>query len=342
MILIYKKKNLDNLDFVKYVLSIMVVIIHTNLLNGFFYPWVLIAVPLFFVISSYLLFRKINNSDIKNEKKIIFDFVIRQLKLYFFWFLFLLPLTILFRIEWFDNGLFTGIRILIRETLFSSTFIASWFIVANIEATLLFYFISRFLNSKIIMFLFIGIYCLCALSSTYLSFFYQYPLIINIYNSYVYFFGHPFFSFPFALIWIFIGKIFADNSINIKFKTNIVMLILSIIIFYLEWVLVRQYNGNFDRPCYFLLLPLVFFLFSFILKIKVHFYYSRQLRMLSIIIYPLHASVARFLKNILLSVISDSYIRSIVIFLITIILCHVVCYLIAKFEKKFTFLKYSH
>ncbi len=47
-------------DLLKIVLSIMIVLIHTKILPNILYPWLRIAVPLFFVMSSYFLFSKLN------------------------------------------------------------------------------------------------------------------------------------------------------------------------------------------------------------------------------------------------------------------------------------------
>lgn len=64
------EKNYDILDLIKFVFSIMIVAIHTELLPNILYPWLRLAVPLFFIISSFLLFSKINKSS-KDEKWII-------------------------------------------------------------------------------------------------------------------------------------------------------------------------------------------------------------------------------------------------------------------------------
>ena len=63
-------KNYDIFDLTKYTLSIMVIAIHSCLFPMILYPWLRLAIPLFFIISSFLLFIKINFSS-KNEKNTI-------------------------------------------------------------------------------------------------------------------------------------------------------------------------------------------------------------------------------------------------------------------------------
>ena len=56
------KTNYDILDLAKFIFSLMILAIHTSLFPKILYPWLRIAVPMFFIISSFLLFKKINNS----------------------------------------------------------------------------------------------------------------------------------------------------------------------------------------------------------------------------------------------------------------------------------------
>ena len=52
------QKNYDIFDFVKFILSIFIVSLHSGIVPDIFIPIVRVAVPLFFIISSYLLFEK--------------------------------------------------------------------------------------------------------------------------------------------------------------------------------------------------------------------------------------------------------------------------------------------
>ena len=71
-----KTKNYDILDLTKLILSIMIVAIHTSLLPTVLYPWLRLAVPLFFIISSFFLFNKVNNSTQDESGKIVKNFLL--------------------------------------------------------------------------------------------------------------------------------------------------------------------------------------------------------------------------------------------------------------------------
>lgn len=78
------RDNIDVFDVAKFIMAIMVVSIHT-LGKYAIYPIFRIAVPLFFMISSFLFF---SNSKKNNGTKYLKKFCIRNIKLYFFILLF--------------------------------------------------------------------------------------------------------------------------------------------------------------------------------------------------------------------------------------------------------------
>ena len=89
------KKIYDSkFDIIKLILSLGVVLVHTDTYQDFVHPWIKIIVPLFFIMSSYFLFKKINTAKKKEERKKIYKiYLIRTIKLYFFWFIILIPLS---------------------------------------------------------------------------------------------------------------------------------------------------------------------------------------------------------------------------------------------------------
>lgn len=344
-----KSENYDIFDLVKLILSIMIVAIHTSLFPTILYPWLRLAVPLFFVISSFLLFSKLNNSAPSESTTIIKKFVSRQLNLYLFWFVVLFPITISVRIYWFDSGILKGIYTTIKNTLFSSTFIASWFITSTITATFIVYKISKKLNYKILFIIFLIIYSICCVISSYSNLFTNIYFINKLYNIYLIIFPSPVFSFPVALLWIFIGKLFADGIIkkNIKNKKiHLLLIILFCTLLFLEWKFVIWLNGTYNNDCYFFLVPIVLLVFQLLLNLNINLKYSKLFRKVSTITYPLHASYAHIFSQIAKKwlFINNDTVVGIFSFITTLLFCYITCYTIFKLEdnKYLKILKYSH
>ena len=55
------QKNYDTFDLIKFILSIFIISIHSGIVPDILIPVVRTAVPLFFMISSYLFFNKKHN-----------------------------------------------------------------------------------------------------------------------------------------------------------------------------------------------------------------------------------------------------------------------------------------
>lgn len=330
-------------DIVKYVLALMIVAIHSSLFPMILYPWLRLAVPLFFMISSYFFFGNLRRFETIEEKnKRWWRYVKRNLILYGFWFVALLPYTLLLR-NYFDEGVLRGILKFLKSLFFGSTFPASWFIQASIIAVTIVFWASKKIKSGYLLVFSIFLYCFAVIKSSYWNLFESLVPVNSIYAGYDLLFSSPMFNLPAALIWIVIGKYFAEEKIWIKKTIVIIGLLVSGVLLYLEWLVVRTMNGSFNNDCYFLLIPSSFFIFELVRSIKVSpnritNFCGRS----SILIYTTHIpaiSVISFLLNRLLSITSRIWIFSAVV-----ILCTLGSYVVFKLEKvkAFKWLKYSH
>lgn len=224
-----------NIDLLKYLMSIMIIMIHVGYPLDF--PILRAAVPVFFIISSYFFFLKMNKvEDNKERNTILVNFVKRALKLYIFWFIVLLPVTVYVR-KWYTEDLATIAFNLIRGFTVGSTFLASWYITAYIIGIVLIY---KFRAYKLITgLLSLGCYVLCVLASNY---YYLFDLQIiklggeiGVYN-----------SFPVGLIFIYIGMLLADKPFinynkSVVIKYSIVGIVAGIILLCTEDFLILKY-----------------------------------------------------------------------------------------------------
>lgn len=340
-------RNYDILDFTKYVLSIMIVAIHADIFPTMLYPWLRLAIPLFFIISSFLLYDKVNHSAREERGIIIRKYIIRQLKLYLFWFVVLLPVTIEVRSGWFNLGMLEGVKNMVKNILFSSTFVASWYITATILATLIVNKMSEKIDDKVLLLGYFFVYFICCLVSSYSGFFENMTIIKEIYRIYESIFTSPVFSFPVALLWILIGKIFADYKSMVANKRKVIalLLILSGVLLFIEWKWVYQITGTYKNDCYFFLVPMAILIFYLILPIKIQLKNPKLLRNISTITYPLHASLVLVVRAILNKVFPlNAELINTLTFVTTLGGCYIVCWTILKLENKkyFKLLKYSH
>ena len=97
-----KRKVIPGLDILKFCMALLIVAIHSEAVNSIpivfeiLNPIIQSAVPMFFVVSAFLLFRKMrqNQLNIQQEKEILLHFTLRLLLLYTFWLVVQLPLVV--------------------------------------------------------------------------------------------------------------------------------------------------------------------------------------------------------------------------------------------------------
>ena len=281
-------------DIVKFILSLLVLAIHSTLYPMVLYPWLRIAVPLFFMMSSYFLFSKLREASKDNPRAILRKFVVRNLQLYLCWFIILLPITIYLRKEmWFSDGLLESALTILKSILFGSTFVASWFIIATVIGVLIIYLLCKLLrNNYFVFFIALFVFCVVTLESSYKQVIAD-TFISAAINGYIDIFDGLVCSFPAALFWVFVGKLFAEQKIKIKSRSLLISLIIcSCIALFVEWKFVMSLDGSYNNDSYFMLAPLCVLLFLGVEKIKpIYWKNSVCLKRASTIIYVAHGSL---------------------------------------------------
>lgn len=317
---------LKNIDILKYLMSIMIHI-------GYSYeiPVLRSAVPVFFIISSYLFFQKINYSTDK-KINVLCRFIKRALKLYAFWFFALLPITIVVR-GWYQMQIIEIIEAIFTGVLFKSTFPASWYISAYIIGiSIIFFSRKRFKLAVVLSFI---VYIVCCLSSNYYYVFvnplFAPPELILNYNIYN--------SFPVGLLFICMGKYFAYKEYkSIWSGTSLCIVGLGLLL--LENYLICKYNWRKADDCYIgliLLAPGIFMLFNSIIPALVKFD-TKNIRKYSTIYYCSHISIITILGALF------GEFTKFILLLLVILICTILSFILVRIssKSKFKWIRYSY
>ncbi len=330
-------KNYDSFDVVKFISAIAIIAIHTQFCSAVLYPWLRLAVPLFFTISSYLFFSKVNCTVALEQRSVLILFVKRILLLYAVWFVLLLPYTLFVRREWFDDGVLWGILQMLRHFFFGSTFPLSWFLMANLIAVVI-VFCCRKIHNGLLLLVSGGLNVFCCLVSGYQQLF---PIIALIQHTIEPYIGSVMFNFIVALFWVSLGKSFAEGFIQVKLIMAVITSLILLVLLYVEFTVTRDVlHLQFDRDCFFMLIPCVVFLFALLLNTVDSFRckYAMFLRRSSVLIYIIHCPILFVVRHLLayFSVYSTTF-----NFIITTIGAIVSSWMIIKLseKQKFSFLK---
>lgn len=330
-------------DFLKLVLAIFIVGIHTTPMDFFLQPILRVAVPIFFIMTSYFFFLNQSKLTYSEEKRFAMKrFVKRYLVLYAFWFVVLLPITIIVRRWNVDFGFDTMLGIL-KGFMFGSTFPASWFLMASLINVVFVWCVSKKISNFLLLILGVLFYIPCCLFSNYYNII-DNQFVTEIYLKYVWMFGEPYNSFPVALFFVVLGKIFAENSVFLSNGKISILLLLSFVSLYVEFFTIQHYHLLHCDDCYLSLIPLSIFLFMLIgqnhIKIDVP---TKEIRKCSTIIYCCHLSIVYVVKK-MLTIVDNSFVpKSLLLFIITLLVSLLICLILYNLTKKdcFRILKWA-
>ena len=339
----YSVKRNANFDILKFVLSYFIIAIHTFIFPKVLYPWLRIAVPTFFIMSSYFLFSKLNKTDDMSEKDgIVKKYLKRNLLLYAFWFVALSPVTFFLHGWFIRRGIVFSVLDIVRCFFFGSTFRGSWYLMALMIAVVVVYLLSKKFGNKFIIAVSFVLFFIVCFRTSYYGFVpgTQYIEFAKKYES---IFGNQANSFPIAFIWVAIGKWFADSDgFNISCIKSFIFFLISCVLLFAEWYALKLVSGRYGNETYFMLIPVCIFLFDFVKKLpQPAFNVPIALRDISIINYMTNATVAKVLMWILgYFSIKNTFLT----FLLTAGICVIIWLVISALENKkyFKWLRFSH
>ena len=336
------KRRFDMVDLSRVVLAFMVVCIHASLFPKYLIPYLRLSVPLFFMITSFFFFRKTESMQNSIEKTAYLKkFVIRNLKLYFFYFILLLPVTLMKR-QWFSEGIIKGLLHFFRSLVFGSTFVASWFIMASVIGVAIIYFASKKVNNTVLLIISGVFYLEACMASNYNGIFCSIPVVKQVMDGLVFVFGNTFNNFFVALLWIVLGKMFAEQKMNLGRKASWMILCLSLVLLTIEHHVLLWYQIPDSNDCFIMLIPSCICIFSLLINSEVQIRHTTELRKISVMVYATHGTVIMVLRGLFERFGVAKH--SIILLGLTLLICSVYCFLILKLEKhpKLKCLKYAY
>ena len=223
-------------DIVKFVACILIVCIHTNPLPNYFQPFYRIAVPFFFMMSSFLFFSRVESMCKSEQHQYLLKYIKRSLILYFFYFIILFPTSyVFFYKSWWNLGFPDNLLRFIEQFFLSYTFaIPSWYIVSAVIGVIIVYYATRIKVQYIIMpVISIILYVLCCLTSNYKCLIPR-SLELDVFAGFGIF--KPQNSFLVSLIWIYFGYVFATRIYH--FKKSLIFILFAML--FLEYIFINQ------------------------------------------------------------------------------------------------------
>ena len=333
----------DSADVAKFIMSLAILVLHTNMFGDFtaeLIPVLRMAVPVFFMISSYLFFRDLIHSEDKDGDRFVaklMRYVVMVAKLYLFWLLVLIIPTAVFR-DWLVMPLWEVPLSLIFRITFSSTFIGSWYLSASAVALSLLVFLLKRLSLSLRSVLLIGggLYLFSLLGGTYC---WLLPADVQRLIGIVSEHWMPYNSFPVALFWMSLGYMVAarESSFDcISSRFLAFVCAIGIMLTYLERALVCSFDPGQYSVDIFLMLPLSCVPAFVLLRrsaVQIDSAISKALRRRSTIIYCLHGTFSAGLREVValyIPLLANGPINAVV----TLLVCGFVSLLIPRLSER--------
>ena len=288
--------NYDSFDLFKFIVSFVVLISHTKPFGNsrfhVIHPWCRIAIPVFFMISSFLFFSKYDRLPDGEKNVYLWKSVKRSLTLYLFWFIVFLPFTIIYR-----DYLHKGIAFFFGTILLGSSFPASWYLMALAIGIIFVAKLDRGIGRYIVPVIALLFYFLCLGQNTWRILADKTVFLPKIYNATEISYAVTFFV---SIIWIWIGRLFVryEECMHMVDIRNIAAaFVCSLVLLFFEdkWLCDR---GLFtmNNDVYFFCLFAGPLLFWIILKMDIHVAHAKTMRIMSTLIYCIHATIAELLR----------------------------------------------
>lgn len=295
------RKNYYGLDIAKFVSAFLVICVHTAPLKdinadaNFFLVQILarLAVPLFFVISGFLFFSKLDTArewnDYENKARLK-HYLFRLGKLYLIWTILYLPFSfLLLRGERFSAEALLGYA---RDFFFNGSYYHLWFLPALMLAVCVVYFLRSHTSMKLTMSIAFVLYLIGMAGNVYAPLLEKIPGVSAVFQQYTEVFTTTRNGLFFGVMYVALGSYFAKRRLEVTHShlAPALGLLVSFALLCVEAILLRQTKLMQDMTSMYLcLIPTVSFLFVLLLQIELRprpLY--RMMRVLSLLLYVSH------------------------------------------------------
>lgn len=347
------EKRIYSIDLAKFICSILIVMLHTELFeeypllgNGIEDYLTRLAVPFFFVASGFLLFRKTSYDSPDMER--IFRYVLRLSRLYLIWsVIYFYPKAA--DIMKSGNGLFQGAFVYLRHFLFVGSYVHLWYLSALIFAVVLIaVLIRRKCPVKAIMMAAGTLYFLGLFAQSWFGLIAPLRELLPGFWAVLKMLQRVFMTTRNGLcdgfLFVGLGMVFAFNNIKISREKSFLGFAISMCALLAEVVFVKVHGLAREEDMYFFLVPAAFFLFDIVVntELKERKIYP-TLKILGELTYFIHMWILDLVLRCL-NLLGWSTVSTILLFAVVALLSVMVSYIILRLSKtrSFRWLRYLY
>lgn len=325
-----QKKIISGLDVVKFIMAVMIVDIHVQgykiappiLQEYIIHPVESLAVPTFFVISSFLFFRKARYAE--SQSGLVLHFIKRLCILYLFWCVVWSPIIYIQKDYFHPMSAWIPLYI-VRDFFLGSMFDASWFLGALIVGMPLVWGLSKILKYDAL------VVVIPLLAHFYIQFAHNLPVGQDKFYDWYNTFELPQLSFIGGLLWIAIGYVMANRNVVVwisKIKNSMAWMS-ALLFFILSFVIPTVPQ---------ILCVAALFVAAYTWQLPEHPQLYRRFRTYSILFYVIHDCFKKIPKQLF------GWHSGPMLFVVTVAFCFLASEVIMRMKevKGFGWLRYAY
>ncbi len=279
-----------NLDFARLIAAILIVAIHIfpfytiNTTLDFIFTHVIcrIGVPLFLMITGYFVIPK----ALKNIN-VLKKYTINIIKIYLLCILLYLPINIYAGYEF-------SIANILKDIFIEGAFYHLWYFPALILGIWILYFLVKNFKTNVVFIISIILYLIGLFGDSY--YYLNNEFFLNIYNKIFTIFDYTRNGLFYVPIFLFLGY-FLNNKKNDKTK-SLYLFIVFYLLMIVEGLILHNFNIQKHDSMYLMLIPTMYFLFSFLINYKGENIEYRNMATTIYIFHPFFIVVVRFIAKI--------------------------------------------
>lgn len=290
-------KQVDGaVDIMKFVCAILVVAIHTTPLAGtherlsFGISQILarFAVPFFFVAAGYYFSKKLTTTH--NKKQVLLSYLKKIFGLYLGWSLIYFFFDISELLTLYNYDIFNVILTYLRNFIFAWSHFHLWYLPALLFGTVVLYRGSKKHRRPKLLACSCICYLLGLLWDSYHWFLPKGTIIFDLYLLYFKLFKTITNGVFFWMIYLSLGWYIARRSTLLSRQRSLIYASITFVFLLIEAFFLHVYSTPKDYNLYLMLLPLTYFLFSYLVQLdpRISPFFSQQLRRYSLGIYLIH------------------------------------------------------
>lgn len=324
-------KKIISIDKFRIILAILIIAIHTFPLSSinetadFIFTHVVcrIGVTFFLMITGFFILPK----GLEDKKKLI-EYSVKIAKIYLICMVLYLPINI-----YADQLKGIGVIGILKNIFVNGTLYHLWYFPAIILGIWITYFILKKCKKKLAITIITILYMIGLFGDSYFGISQKFNITSNLYNIIFSISDYTRNGLFYVPIFLSLGYMFSKRKLKISNKNNVIFVAIAMVLMIIEGLLLHKWNIQRHDSMYFMLIPVMIFLFNIFIQEKQE--NNKMLRNIATTIYIIHPMFIILIRGVAKIIhLENLMIENSLIHYLLVVISSIVCSIIFEIIKE--------